>query len=463
MRGFSLVLLAVLLSEAACAQVIIRGKATAYPKKDIALFIYDDYITYTEKELARTSIDSYGNFSLKVDIAETQYAFLRIDNELADFYVEKDGVYEVIFPPPAKKTSPVNEFIEKNYHDLEITNSTLYSLNPAIDRFNKMYDRFLEKNFTLIGHSAQDKKKLFDNIKAFRSEVEEKFNAVHGDFFELVVEYSFAQLEQTTLVKEETLYEKHLKDKRVVFGNSAYMAFFHDFYEQKVETYALTKEGSGFVKAVNSGLSLPAIEGILEKNQFFKDKQLRQLALIKACQTLYYNDEYEKERLVEMLDKIANEKTNAEISKAALNLKHQLTKLNVGKPAPDFILRRSNNEPMHLSDLKGKYIYLEFTDATCPPCNMETIIIKDFKKHYGDKIEFVTVAINDDFEIVRKYIEANGYDWTFIISGKNSPVLEDYNIKAVPTYYLIDRNFNLLRSPADRPSRNIDRLFYELK
>lgn len=445
------------------AQVSITGHAADYVGKDVALFIYDEYITHKEKELARVSVDKSGHFSLEADIQETQYAFLRIDNEIADFFAEKGGSYDVIFPTPARTEGAVNEFIERNYHTLEITNSTLYSLNPSIIRFNKMYDYFLEKNFSLIGHSLKDRKQLYDNIKTFRQEVDDKFSAVHGQFFENTVTYSFAHLEQTTLVKDETLYERYFQNKPLHLKNSAYMDFFHNFYEKRVELYALTKEGSGFLNAVNSGLSLTTIESILEKNTFFKNREIRQMALIKACQNLYYNDEYKKEKLVELLDKIASEKVNPEITKAAINMKHQLTKLNVGKPAPDFILRKSDNNPIHLSDLKGKYIYLEFTDATCPPCNSETHIIKEFKKHYGNKIEFVTVAINDDFEVVRNYIKANGYDWTFIISGKNSPVLEDYNIKAVPTYYLIDRNFNLLRSPADRPSRNIDRLLYELE
>lgn len=471
MRGVSLVAILLLVTGFVNAQVSIKGTAPDYLGKSVSLFIYDDYITYNEKEIAQAKIDAKGNFSLKADVPETQYAFLRIENEIADFFIEKNGSYEVKFPAPTKTNGDVNEFVERNFHTLEITDNTWYSLNPSIAAFNNLYDDFLEKNVYLITRqSTQDRKKLVDNIKAFRQDVDTKFSAVHSEFFKTYVDYAFANIRQITMLPEASLYEQYFKDKHIHYRNLEYMSFFHNFYEKKVELLAISNEGHKLVNAINGGTSLGFIDEILTKNDLLQDINIRRLALIKACQSFYRDDEFKKHKVASLLDKIIEENLHAEITLAAQNMKRNLVKLTPGSPAPEIELRNSANIPMKLSDLKGKYIYLEFTDATCQACNIETMLVQQLKKEFGKKVAFVTVLINDDFEVARKYIQANGYDWTFLISGKHSKVLKDYNVKSMPTYYLIDKNFNLLLSPAQNPShhadlpeKNVKYLLYNLK
>ncbi len=457
MRGVGLALGLLLIGSCLYAQVSIKGTAPAYPAKTISLYIYNDYITYQEREIAQAQIDENGNFSLKAQVEETQYAFLRIDNELADFFIEKNGDYVVKFPEPKVQETSVNEFVERNFHRLEITNSTWYSLNPSLVRLNNLYDDFLENNvYLLMRQSTRDKKKLVDNINAFRKDINEKFNAVHGEFFETYVNYAFANIRQITMLPEERLYEEYFKDQAIHYRNLEYMNFFHSFFEKKVELFAISNKGSKLVHAINASASLDFIDGVLTENEFLQDKHLRRLALIKACQNFFHDKEFKKGKVANLLEKIEQENLHPEIALAAKTMRTELVRLAPGNPAPEIELRNSNNIPTKLSDFRGKYIYLEFTDATCPACNAETMLVKELKREFGNKIEFVTVLVNEDFEIAREYIQANDYNWTFLISGRESKVLKDYNIKSVPSYYLIDKDFKLLLSPAQNPSHHAD-------
>ena len=361
---------------AIAGEVQIKGAAPDYPTRTVELYIYDDYITYKEKKIAQAEVDENGAFQLSASMDETQYAFLRIGTQFADFFMEKDGAYEVRFPAPIKNTEAVNQFTERHYQKLEIENATIFSLNPSIARFNKMYDDFLEENrYSIMRGSLKDRADLQTKLKAFRAEVEEKFAAVHGEFFKTHLDYSFAQLEQITLVSDQHIFEKYFADGEIHYRNYEYMNYFNQFFEKRVELFALSSEGRGFMGAVNAGVSLPAIDDFLKKDKFLQDKLIRRLLLVKACRSFYYKEGYRKSQVVKLLKKIEQENFHEEVVLAAKNMRQILTKLNVGSPAPDIALRNSNNIPTKLSDFKGKYIYLEFTDATCPTCNLETRII----------------------------------------------------------------------------------------
>ena len=92
---------------------MIQGNAPDYKGKFARLYVFDDYITYTEKELTAARVGLDGKFELWFSISETQYAFIRIDNELMDIFVEKDHKYKIDFPPPTKNKGAVNPLSER--------------------------------------------------------------------------------------------------------------------------------------------------------------------------------------------------------------------------------------------------------------------------------------------------------------------------------------------------------------
>ena len=78
------------------------------------------------------------------------------------------------------------------------------------------------------------------------------------------------------------------------------------------------------------------------------------------------------------------------------------------------------------------------------------------------QIEFVSISADRDFSTMKKFLDKNDYDWTFLHYGNYKKVKGDYNVKSIPTYFLIDDKGLFRQSPAERPSGDIERVFHEI-
>jgi len=444
-------------------QSLIQGNAPDYKGKFVRMYVYDDYITYSEKEITSTRVGLDGKFELWFTVSETQYAFIRIDNEIVDIYIEKDKKYKMDFPPPTENKGATNPLSERNYRKLRLLETDSASLNFTIQKFNRIYDDFLLKNKELmVRRGLNDKKILQDRITQLRDIAGEEFSYSSSDYLKDHIQYSIAQLELVTLTTDDKLFSNYL-NKPFLEKNYEYMRFFHQFFEKYLDIFRLTEKGKGFTGAINNFASLEKVNQVLFADDKMRSKILRDAVLIYGLVQLYNNPDFKKDKIVKVLDALILQASTPYLQTAAANAKYMLTRNQAGTQAPDFEIRSHNNQIKDLKDFAGKYIYLQFTDVDCMPCNSETKMLADLQNKYSGKVQFITVTINNDFEETRDFVKRNGYAWTFLISGTEHKVLEDYNVKSVPEYFLIGPTGKFIQSPALRPDRGIERTFFELK
>ena len=444
-------------------QSLIQVNALDYKGKFARLYVYDDYITYTEKELTSARVGLDGKFELWFTVSETQYAFIRIDNEIMDVYVEKDKKYKIDFPPPTQNKGATNPLSERNYRKLRMLENDSSSLNLAVLKFNKLYDNFLLANKELlVRRGMNDKKMLHDRLATFRDNVGEEFPVSVSEYLREHILYSIAQLEQTTMTGDDKLFKDYL-EKPFLEKNYEYMRFFHQYFEKHLEQFRLSEKGRGFADAINNFSGLDKLNEVLNGDDKLHNKIMREAVLIDGLIQLYNNPDFKKDKIAKVLDALSQQAATPYLKTAAANAKAFLTRNQTGTLAPDFDIRSHNNQLTSLKDFAAKYIYLQFTDVSCLQCNSETKTVADLQKKYGDKVQFVTITINNDFEETRDFVKRNAYNWTFLIAGDNHKVLEDYNVKSVPEYFLIGPTGKIIQSPATRPDRGIDRTFFDLK
>lgn len=131
-------------------------------------------------------------------------------------------------------------------------------------------------------------------------------------------------------------------------------------------------------------------------------------------------------------------------------------KFAAGSPAFDFELKTLDDKTVRLSDLKGKVVYMDFWASWCAPCIKEMPYSKKAVEHFSgnDNVVFLYISIDQDADGWKNAIEKHSVTGinTFDGNGWNGIVAEQYNIKSIPAYFLIDADGNFATDSAPRPS-----------
>jgi thiol-disulfide isomerase/thioredoxin len=145
-------------------------------------------------------------------------------------------------------------------------------------------------------------------------------------------------------------------------------------------------------------------------------------------------------------------------------------KLAKGNVSPQFVNYENNaGGTTSLSDLKGKYVYVDVWATWCGPCKAEIPFLQKVeKKYHGKNIEFVSLSIDvaKDHGKWKQMIKDKklGGIQLFADSDWKSKFVTDYGITGIPRFILIDPSGNIVSSSAPRPSnKKLVELFTELK
>jgi len=131
--------------------------------------------------------------------------------------------------------------------------------------------------------------------------------------------------------------------------------------------------------------------------------------------------------------------------------------LNEGDPSPTFTYEDQFGKKVSLSDLKGKYVYIDVWATWCGPCKQEIPYLKEMDEAFkGKNIAFVSVSI-DKMEHKDKWlkmIEEEDLRGIQLLADNdwNSEFVSAYNIQGIPRFILIDQEGNIVNSNAPRPS-----------
>jgi len=115
-----------------------------------------------------------------------------------------------------------------------------------------------------------------------------------------------------------------------------------------------------------------------------------------------------------------------------------------GKRAPDFALTMNKKE-MHLSDLRGKVVVVNFWATWCPPCVEETPALNRLQEHIASRGGVVLgVSVDEDDAAYRSFLRQQGVIFpTFRDPSKQIPL--DYGTSMYPETYVVDRHGKIAR------------------
>lgn len=123
--------------------------------------------------------------------------------------------------------------------------------------------------------------------------------------------------------------------------------------------------------------------------------------------------------------------------------------------APDFTYPDTEGKMVSLSDFKGKVVLIDVWATWCGPCQAQIPHLLKLEKELKDSgIVFIGVSVDEEKNHDKwlDMIKEKGLKGIQLFANGWSKITEDYEIKGIPRFIVVDKNGNLVAKQAPVPS-----------
>ena len=392
------------------------------------------------RELVSAELDADGKFEMSTKL-ENGFYFLKYGRNTAYIYLYPKDKLSLVFDAKNFETSMVfkgqgsernNYLVKKSIVDAELTED--------LEAFYKVDESTYLKNI--------------DDVKMTHLALLSKYN----------VEPFFTSAETKSLEYERLLSIQNFKTSyKFYLGDDISPS--DDFYkplevidETEVSDY---KEQPYFRYLVNSAWNkrIEAASDVDGMLKVFRKIPSQDLA-ITLLNGFYSKISSNKERSKDYLDLIKRLTTHQPFIDAAEKQYQEVINskgLNEGDDSPTFSYESVDGKTISLSDLKGKYIYIDVWATWCGPCIKQVPYLKQLEERYHHK-NIVFVSISVDKENVKEKWKQMIIDkelggvQLFADKSFDSDFMNAYAVNSIPRFILINPEGKIVNPEAPRPS-----------
>lgn len=453
------IFLVLIIPNTFAAQVRITGKAAGAEQKVIRVQAYADLISFKPVTLDKDTISQEGEFSLNFPLEHIAYADLLIDFHSAKILLEPGEEYELeitAFKNPSYREE-LNPFLEPRYLIFEIKNPDRNPLLASLDSLNKMHDRYLLENFRKLTRGGRNVGT--DTLADFLHEMLPYTNA----YLETSIEYRIALIDEMAKVaSREALMQKYILGKKVQYKHPDYMEFFNSFFSKYLTHVSRSIPYGELTFRINESKDYDAVLDLLGRDSLLGKDQIRELVLLRNLREIYHSPDFRKNAVLEVLDQLAQKTRFKEHRIIARNLKVRLSKLRKGSPAPPLHVQGAGGNALELANYRGKHLYIQFYNSVCEACETDMSAIENLRTEFREDIEFLSISIDVDKSNFTKKLSELPYSWDFAWFMGNFDIVEDYSLRAFPSYILLDREGRIESFPAPGPAGGAELLFRQI-
>ncbi len=440
--------------------VAVTGHAESYANTTLEFTRIANWITGGEEPVGTCIVSDSGDFSVVINIKNTQQILVHLGVYLGYFYAEPGKKYELVLPEreDKKPEDQLNPYFKPEEIHLGLINFNQDELNIRIMMFEDAYVPYYEKHVSHI-YSKMDIQKLESDIR----NMEAPFRNHPGEFFTEFRRYRYGMLKLfANQQKVQSLSDEYFNNQPVLYNNPAYADLFNQVYSKYFVFYGRSDEGKQIYTDINQLGSYTSLLASLSKNTNFSNDTLKELIVLKQVHDEFYGNQFSRSGLLSILDSLILKTRIAAHRQMGKAIKLKITRLLAGYEPPDFELFDTNGKLTRLEDFSGKYVYLNFCTCQSYACLNEFNSLAVLNSKYAAKLTIVTIATDPMDEVLRQFLVKNKYNWKFLLYDRQPDVIKDYDIRAFPTYFLIGPDGKLILSPAPSPSEDFESKLFEI-
>lgn len=436
---------------------ILKGHATEYANYSLVFERLVNPISDEKEELAVIEVDADGNFYHKVEIDSITFATCDLGKYRGHIYLEPGKTYDLVFPPflPRTDADRFNPYFQPENVVLGIVNTDAQELNKEITRFDNHLAQLFDQNAQLIFAKG-------DTVKAKHIVAElDSLYPANQTYFKKYKQYAYGRLFSLAYhrYKRKVIADTYSGELNMLMPT--FQSSFHVLFKDFFRYYFSSRYGRDFKDAYGKHASFDTLATVLEKDTLFKNKELAELVLLNGYYQGFYSGTYDENKIIHYFQQASETGSTPFIREIASGLLNKVNLLRPGTKAPDFTLYRLDGKEKSLSDYEGKFVYLNFIHTDNHTCREDLQLLDRLAKELRKDLRVVTIVVDEDPSVAEKLVKDNNYKWDFLHYALDPKVILNYNVVALPIYYLIDPEGNLRISPAPAPEENFGPAFVE--
>lgn len=444
-------------SESFAKIVTVSGKAPSYAGIVLVMRAQRDAVSRMTYDLSSARVAADGTFTFEADIDEVTFATIDLSFYEAYIYLEPGAKYEVTLPrhklrPDADRFNP---FYQPKGINLALKSASS-DLNQSIRKFDEAFAHLYYPNAVRIVRKHD--KALADKVIAQLDSAQHAIGCRKA-YFAQHANYRKAEVYATPRVlSPRTVLRKYFAGQPVAFNVPAYWNVINILSPDVIHenpNRAISKKLEALA-AKGGAETATQIDAILATDTLLRGNQsLRELLILKNIRDDYYSHKISDGRADTLLATVARDFKNKHVRLMAANIYAMKNKLKPGLPAPEFNLVDNKDNDVNLETFRGKFLYLCFMHSENYECMKALPVLDNIANVHRNDLSVLCVFTDDESDALYAKLAKQTHNWRAISWITSQRILSDYEVRGLPTYYLIDPDGCISIAQAPGPSENV--------
>ncbi len=425
--------------------VVVTGRVNK-AEADISLLVYDDLFTWQPTKVAQSQTNGGGFFILEADVGKVMPAALKIGMDVVDFYILPNSDFDIVVTIPENKVD--ESYFDRPMPKMRFRKADDMGINRQIATVDAIFTSYMIDHYVEICRLRQ-----YGYLDSIRNDIKTSVPDIKNPYVNDYVNYKLASI-QTVLDADggTKVKSEYFAGKPVLYEQPAYTELFKELFKDYFfKQYSSSCFDDAFQTSTGKLMECLENDELLARN-----KQLSEMVLVYNLFKLY--DDRGARKLAGLhLDYLQKKGSYAENRSVVKNFMDKRNRLSNGAEAPFFALHDVNGKEYKMTDFSDRMLLVQFVDNYVPMYDRHFERLKELSRQWNDTIQIITISTKEHVATYTNKFKTMHIEWPLLNLENNTFLLEQYDVRMFPEYFIIKSGNKIGMAPAPYPDQFLDK------